>query len=102
MALILAFQRWKYSGRMMNGHTVATGRAMTERSRRRIAARPRSALHRRHPRRRAAADRVVADLLTARRVRLRVPTPTIVKEPRAGIPIPFVAGAHRHPHDRRP
>src|SRR5207302_4120571 len=36
MALILAFQRWKYSGRMMNGHTFAAGRAMTERSRRRI------------------------------------------------------------------
>src|SRR5437763_1775273 len=60
-----------------------------------------SALHRRHPRRRAAADRVVADLLAARRVRLWVRTPAIVKKPRAWIPIAVVARAHRHRDDAR-
>src|SRR5439155_22632466 len=66
------------------------------------------ALPRRRPGRRAAPDRVVADLLAARRVGLGILAPAVVEEPRARIPIAVVARAHdsdRYPrtwlfHDR--
>src|SRR6266850_2975832 len=98
MALTLEFHCRKYSGRMTYGQTFTAGRSMWKLSRSRIDA---SALHRRHPGRRAAADRVVADLLAARRVGLGVPAPAIVEEPRARILIAVVARAHGHRDDAR-
>src|SRR5882762_9517387 len=98
MALTLEFHCRKYLGRMTYGQTFTAGRSMWKLSRSRIDA---SALHRRHPGRRAAADRVVADLLAARRVGLGVPAPAVVEEPRARILIAVVARAHGHRDDAR-
>src|SRR2546422_6087752 len=78
---------------MTDGQTFTAGRSMWKLSRSRMDA---SALHRRHPGRRAAADRVVADLLSETRGGLGLLAPAVVDEPRARIPI--AVGERRHGH----
>src|SRR5262249_28134725 len=60
-----------------------------------------SVLNRWHPGRGASPDRVVADLLPARRVCLGISAPAIVEQPRPRITVAVVARPDRHRDDAR-